>query len=224
MRRSKMITFLFIVLALVIGLGSIAAFSRLQPLVVSTDHWVIAESLTYRGLKVDVELSDEIMSPYYYFNLKKALSTLTKYDTLNIHLHGHGGRVDGLVYLAGMIESSNAFVTMYVDDNVFSAHADLAALGDKSVVKPGVQLGYHDIQVIDDKGFDWRDQPVLAAGVHESVVLGQQELFPLITPMLTNDELGYITANHHNMLYLNKEQAEARFYVKNLTRPRVYVH
>lgn len=117
-------------------------------LLISFSSFAEDNLITCRDSICRVYLTDSIEGVNDYLKVADLFNRLTQESTIELHLAGYGGRVDGAVYLATAIHNSKAHVVTYVDGPVYSCHAILATLTKDRVVSPYAFMMFHKPAVL----------------------------------------------------------------------------
>lgn len=129
--------FLYVGVAVgVIGAAILAASISVKSATYKTEFYSIGCRSSVFNTNCNLTLSNAIGRPSDYSGMQMALSHLTARDSVDVHLAGNGGIIDGAVYILGVMHNLKAPVRTIVDGNVASCHSLLAMGISKDVYFP----------------------------------------------------------------------------------------
>lgn len=101
-----------------------------------------------------VYFSNEIKGPLAYTDLLTLLPTLTKEDTVVLHLSGYGGDVAGTMPMMNALKASKAKIVADVVGNIYSAHAYLTCPADEIIMRDETMMMFHMSSIVRDPSVD----------------------------------------------------------------------
>jgi ATP-dependent protease ClpP protease subunit len=104
-------------------------------------HLIKTTGLIFKTTHIHV--SNEFRNTDSVREIVKVLQEANKTDTIIFHIAGIGGEVETVQYIINNVKESEAYIIMIVEAPSYSAHAYLAASGDKLKMLPGTYLMFH---------------------------------------------------------------------------------
>ncbi len=91
-----------------------------------------------------VYLSDDIVAPYNYSKLTHLLCTMTKKDTVNMHVNTVGGDLSTVVQLCDAMTRCQGTVVVHLSGYVASGGTFITMCADKLIVAPNTRFLIHN--------------------------------------------------------------------------------
>lgn len=169
--------------------------------------------------QVDIVLEDTIYNQIAYEDVISTIRNANSGDVVVLHLAGYGGRVDAATVLINSMHNSKAFIVTHVEAPVYSAHAYIAANGDKLIMDPYTFLMFHFSTVLnldcDTPSKDY-DPNGLDRGVANQVHCNAAKIEEISVNTKILDDIKLLTKDEKNSIkmgydiYIDKDTYDKR--------------
>ncbi len=153
----------------------------------------------FLGKVYDIRMNNEIKKSDLYKDVFTVLETATKNDLIRFHLNGYGGDAQTMIVLINKVRETEATTIMYVEGDVYSAHAFLALSGNYIVMSMYSFMMFHTISIYGYDcskvlGTDRTVSKALKCEQYLAVMVNQANQIIDSLKYLTEEEKNYIKA------------------------------